>query len=102
MVPPHADHEDAAAHLQSTTNNIPWVAVRPTDLVDAPAASQYKIYDKPIGSLFGSGVVSRANVAKFMVDLITDKVLFAKYEHQMPVLYDAKQPSSSTDKEKTS
>ena len=44
-------------------------------------------------AVFGDGVATRANVAKCMVDMITDDKLFAEYSLRMPVLHDAVQPS---------
>lgn len=95
-LPPHADNEAAAAYLYSLagTGNMEWVVLRPTNLIDGPV-SNYKLYDKPIGSLFGSGVVTRANVAKCMVDLITNESLFETYKLRMPVVHDATQPSKA-------
>jgi len=93
LVPPHADNEEAAAYLYNiSTKNVPWVAIRPTDLIDADSPSEYIKLDKPPGGLFGDGVVTRANVAKCMVDMITDDKLFEEYKGHMPVLHDAVQP----------
>ena len=91
LVPPHKDNELAAAHLHSLgqDSGIEWAVVRPTDLIDGEA-SEYALYDKPEGSLFGGGVATRANVAKCMVDLMDDS-MWQKYKFQMPVLHDAKQ-----------
>jgi len=92
LVPPHKDNELAAAHLHSLgqDSGIEWAVVRPTDLIDGEA-SEYTLYDKPVGSLFGSGVIAtRANVAKCMVDLMDDS-MWQKYKFKMPVLHDKEQ-----------
>lgn len=93
LVPPHADNEQAAAYLLNAvgTGNMEWVAIRPTDLIDGDA-TEYKLMDKPPGGLFGDGVATRANVAKCMVDMITDDKLFQEHKRCMPVLHDAVQP----------
>lgn len=99
FLPPHADNEAAAAYLHhslgtddessmSGSSGVEWSAVRPTDLIDAPKPTEYETFDAPQGSLFGSGVVSRANVAKLMVDMIVDESLWSKYKYQFPVVHD--------------
>jgi len=90
LVPPHADNEAAAAYFFNvgTNSSVEWSVVRPTDLVDGEA-TEYTFHPKPIGSLFGSGIATRANVAKAMVDLVTDETVWEKYKFQFPVLCDA-------------
>lgn len=99
LIPPHADNESAAAYVYSLGNdsNLEWAVVRPTDLIDGEV-SEYKLYDKPQGSLFGSGVATRANVAKSMVDFITDDKLWATYKFTMPVLHDAEKEMTEATK----
>lgn len=55
-----------------------WVIIRPTSLTDAPKTRKYKI---TLGSP-ASGSVPRADVADFMLKLLTDK----KYDRQMPAI----------------
>jgi len=58
--------------------NLDWVIVRPTGLTDAPKTGKYKI-------TMGSPVsrrIPRADVADFMLKLMTDK----QYDHQMPAI----------------
>lgn len=95
LIAPHADNEAAAAYLMTQEKKQQysnWVVVRPTDLVDPKpeedACTSYVVYDKPVGSLFGGGQVSRANTARFMVDLLTNKEMFAKYKGKFPVVHD--------------
>mmetsp|Transcript_17491 Transcript_17491/g.26042 ORF Transcript_17491/g.26042 Transcript_17491/m.26042 type:complete len:261 (-) Transcript_17491:262-1044(-) len=86
LIPPHADNEMAADYLYND-RSFNWIVVRPTDLVDEETASKnYDIFDKSEGSLFGGPVVSRANVAHFMVELIKDDKMREQYKHQMPVI----------------
>jgi nucleoside-diphosphate-sugar epimerase len=91
LVPPHADNEQAAAYLaenHKTSTTIEWVVVRPTDLKEAEV-SKFQLYDKPPGSLFGSGIATKANVAQFMVELVLNKDnQWEQYKYQMPVLHD--------------
>jgi hypothetical protein len=110
LLPPHADNEDAAAYLQhhlpssslsqsqqpqqSNHNNVQWVIVRPTDLVNESTITEYVLFDQPPpgGVLFGQPhAVSRINVANFMVRLITDENLFTQYKFTLPVIHNNKQ-----------
>jgi hypothetical protein len=115
LLPPHADNEDAAAFLQhhlpppsSQTqqpnhNNIQWVIVRPTDLVNENSVTEYDLFDQPPpgGVLFGqSHTVSRINVANFMVRLVTDETLFEKYKFAFPVIHNAAVAPSPDDRHK--
>lgn len=95
LIPPHADNEQAAAYVESMgkDSGVEWTVIRPTDLIDGPV-SDYVLYDKPTGSLFGSGVAKRSNVAKSMVDMILDEKLWNQYRFEMPVVHDAKEEES--------
>lgn len=91
MIPPHRDNEGAAAYLLSQPqDDLEWVIVRPTDLVDEPPSSTYQLYAKPQGSLFGSGTATRSHVAQAMVKLFTTASLWNQWKFQMPVLIDDK------------
>lgn len=97
LVPPHADNEGAADYLYNKlgqNSGVEWSVIRPTDLIDADQASEYSLFDKCQGSLFG-GIATRANVAKAMVDLVLDDKMWQKYKFAMPVLHDAKQDAKS-------
>jgi putative NADH-flavin reductase len=87
-VPPHADMEQASEYLvQQDRATLDWSVVRPTNLIDEPEASgEYSIVDHPDGDLIGNDVVSRANVAHFMVELITNPKTWETYRHKMPVM----------------
>ena len=59
-------------------SDLEWVIIRPVGLTQAPKTGKYKIYDaKP-----GSSTIPRADVADFMLKLITDK----KYDKKMPAI----------------
>jgi putative NADH-flavin reductase len=86
LLPPHADNEAAALYLHEH-RDFNWAVVRPTNLIDGDV-SEYNIYAAPTGSLFGSEMATRANVADFMVDLILNDEKWGQYKHRMPVLQD--------------
>jgi putative NADH-flavin reductase len=59
-------------------SNVEWVIIRPTGLTDAPKTNTYKInLDIPT-----SRSIPRADVADFMLKLLTDK----KYDGKMPAI----------------
>jgi len=94
VIPPHADNEEAAEYLAKKVGvggaaTLEWTVVRPTDLTDGQA-TEYALFDKPQGSLFGSGAACRANVAKCMVDMILNEDKWEEYKFKMPVLHNAK------------
>ncbi|KAL3939036.1 MAG: hypothetical protein SGBAC_006162 [Bacillariaceae sp.] len=86
LLPPHVDNEEVAAFLQEH-QEISWSAVRPTNLVDADKADGlYSIQEESSLPLFGSQAISRANVAHFMVELVSNHATYAKWKHKMPVV----------------
>jgi nucleoside-diphosphate-sugar epimerase len=90
LIPPHSDNEQAAAHVHSLgkDSGIEWCVVRPTDLIDGDV-TEYRLLPKPRGSLFGGGEpATRANVAKCMVDMITDDSVWNQWKFQLPVVMD--------------
>lgn len=91
MIPPHADNELAAAHVNSLgTNGLEWSVVRPGDLIDGEV-SEYVLEEKPRPGLFdSSSPATRANVAKCMVDMILNDTTWQEWKFQMPVLHDKK------------
>ena len=91
MIPPHRDNEAAAAFLSDAVAQgsefVEWAVVRPTDMING-AVSKYSLYENPQGGLFGAGQTTRANVAKFMVDMILNGDLWQDWKFKMPVLHD--------------
>ncbi|CAJ1943603.1 unnamed protein product [Cylindrotheca closterium] len=86
LLPPHVDNEEVAAFLQEH-KEINWSALRPTNLVDADEADGiYKIQEESSLPLFGSQAISRANVAHFMVELVTNESTYSQWKHKMPVI----------------
>jgi len=59
-------------------SNLEWVLIRPVGLTDSPKTGKYQIYDKKPGS----ATIPRADVADFMLKLMTDK----KYDKMMPAI----------------
>jgi putative NADH-flavin reductase len=59
-------------------SNADWVIIRPTGLTDAPKTNTYKINL----NIPTSRSIPRADVADFMLKLLTDK----KYDRQMPAI----------------
>lgn len=107
LIPPHADNEDAAAYLynynrDSSGKKVEWCVVRPTDLIDSDVVGKYVLYDKPKGSLFGSGSASRINVAKTMVDLIIGPKMWEQYKFTLPVMYDDDEEGETSGKKSSS
>lgn len=99
LVPPHVDNEKTALYL-SENSGFDWTVVRPGDLYNKEDetthtnAEGYKIYDHPIGSLFGDNSTARSDVADFMVEVATmnSKSWTELYKHKMPVIYGEKEP----------
>ena len=100
LVPPHRDNEAAAKYVYEDvgtdmSKSFEWAVVRPTDLVDAEKTSKYVTYDKPVGGLFGDNTVSRINVAKFFVDLLTSDDLWQTWVYKFPVVHNAEETAVS-------
>eukprot|EP01083_Nonionella_stella_P005031 14658_1 len=94
IIPPHKDNECAASYISKVDSpSIEWTVVRPTDLINGEA-TKYEVFTKPQKSLFGNvkdGITTRANVAKFMVDLIMtndEGGLWDTWKGKMPVVHD--------------
>lgn len=90
FLPPHRDNEMAVAYIHGKANNpnLEWVIVRPTELTDG-SASKYEMFSKPIDPLFGGDrSVTRANVARSMVDMILTNTLWEEWKFKMPTVYD--------------
>lgn len=94
LLPPHADNEKAAAHLQSTYGSghkmIEWTAVRPDALVDEDSVTAYSTHPSPTCSaIFDEGKTSRINVASFMTQLVLKNEIWNQWKSQMPVIYNS-------------
>jgi nucleoside-diphosphate-sugar epimerase len=99
LVPSFADNEAAAHYLYHTVGvpstrepSVEWTVVRPTNLVAEDASSSslsYQAMDHPVGPLFGPAHVTRAQVARFMVDLALEDTIWNQYKYRMPAVYDS-------------
>ena len=90
LIPPHVDNEQASDYMFSLPRDgtsLEWCIVRPTSLREGPPR-KYAVYSKPPGSLFGGYSVSRATVATFMVDLLTDAAKWDSHKYQAPVVHE--------------
>jgi hypothetical protein len=92
LLPPHVDNEKAADYLRTDIGQsdgaIEWAVVRPDNLVNQDAVTEYDVHPSPIRSaIFDAGVTSRINVGHFMADLITDDATWNRWKGQMPVIY---------------
>lgn len=96
LLPPHADNEEAAAtvHRLGKDSGMEWTILRPATLIDG-IVNEYILLDDPGSPLFGSGIVKRSNVAKAIVDCITDEETWMKWKFRFPVIHDAETTSSS-------
>ncbi len=95
LLPPHVDNEQAADYLWTQISHndrfIEWAAVRPDNLIDQNAVTEYEVHSSPLRiAIFGSGQTSRINVGHFMADLITHDETWQKWQGQMPVIYNKK------------
>ena len=92
LLPPHADNENVADFLRTKIGQqdsvIEWAAVRPDGLTNESEVTEYEVHASPIRSaIFDTGTTSRINVGHFMAALITDDDVWAKWEGQMPAIY---------------
>ena len=92
----HVNGCSAADYLRiqigQNDGKIEWSAVRPDNLIDEHAVTEYEIHPSPIRSaIFDTGITSRINVAHFMTELITNEDVWNTWQGQMPVIYNTKQ-----------
>lgn len=94
LLPPHVDNEEAADFLRTEIGRqnkaIEWAAVRPDTLIDENKVTAYELHPSPTRSaIFNPGKTSRINVGHFMAELITNSDTWAKWQWQMPVIYNS-------------
>lgn len=91
LLPAHLDNEQVVDYLRLKSSNIQWVSVRPVSLVNNNTVTKYDTSPSPIENpIFGSGEVSRVNVAHFISELISNEDTWNKWKEQMPVIYNKK------------
>ena len=92
LLPPHRDNETAAAHLHevvgTSVGHLEWCSVRPDSLVEG-AESPYDVLPSPVTGLLTGQPTTRANVARFMTELMDDEALWSAWRFQMPVVMNA-------------
>ena len=97
FIPPHSDNEGAAQHLYETvgkqSEHLEWCSVRPDSLINAEV-SPFDISASPVTGLFSGRPTTRANVARFMTELIEDKALWETWKFNMPVIMNSQSESS--------
>ena len=94
-LPPHADNMSVVDYLHKEARGNPhveFVAVRPSDMVDADE-SAYELHATLQNGIFDAGTTSRANVGAFMADLATDKDVWDAWRGTYPQILDAKAKS---------
>ncbi len=94
LLPPHVDNEQAAAYLCDSIGtehpHIEWTVIRPDGLTDEDTVTPWSVHPSPTRNpIFDAGQTSRNNVAAFIVNLLQDDALFAQWQGEMPVLYNA-------------
>ncbi|HEB90128.1 MAG TPA: NAD(P)-dependent oxidoreductase [Deltaproteobacteria bacterium] len=91
-LPPHKDNELAAGRLHRDIGRqspyIEWCVVRPDTLTDE-GLSACRLTASPTTSLLRGRPTARANVARFMIDLVDDDRLWDTWKFRMPVIMDA-------------
>jgi nucleoside-diphosphate-sugar epimerase len=102
LLPPHKDNETAAEYLhrniEKGSKHVEWCSVRPDSLIDAEI-SPYDIQESPSTGIFTGRPTTRANVAKFMTELVENTELWNIWKFRMPVIMNAEesvQPVAST------
>lgn len=101
VLPPHADNMANIAYLGTRAANpspfIDFCAVRPSDMIDADP-SPYNLHTTLQNGIFNAGVTSRANVGRFMADLVTDSKLWRTWKGGYPHILNEVPPEKSKTK----
>jgi hypothetical protein len=88
-LPPHRDNETAAEYLHreigKRNKHVEWCSVRPDSLINAEI-SPYEIAASPTTGIFTGRPTSRANVARFMTELVENTALWTTWKFRMPVI----------------
>jgi nucleoside-diphosphate-sugar epimerase len=91
LLPPARDNQRAADFLAlevgAAAPFVEWVVVRPDSLLDGEV-SAYRTHDGIVSSLFRADGTRLANVAHFMVELVTDDAAWRSWRGKMPVVVD--------------
>lgn len=89
LIPPQSDNTAAAEYIVKTIglNNpyIQWCAVRPDGFIDGDV-SEYVVFEDPQHPFYASHKVRKANIAKFVGELVGDEGVWGKWRFKMPVI----------------
>jgi hypothetical protein len=89
LVPPAKDNQEAADFLLEYVGTgspfVQWVVVRPDTLVDGDV-TEYALHESLVSSLAKPDDTSRANVAHFMCELVTDPKAWDAWQCKLPVI----------------
>jgi hypothetical protein len=92
LVPPAKDNQDAADFLLEYVGTgspfVQWAVVRPDTLLDGDV-TEYVLHEGLVSSLAKPDHTSRANVAHFMCDLVTEPRVWKAWRGGMPVIVNA-------------
>ncbi len=92
LVPPARDNQDAADFLRVKVGQadpfVRWVALRPDTLVEG-GVSEYALHEGLVSSLAKPDRSSMDNVAHFMCELVTEPLVWEKWEGGLPVIINA-------------
>jgi hypothetical protein len=92
LVPPAKDNQDAADFLLDYVGTdspfVGWVVIRPDTLVDGDE-TEYALHEGIVSSLAKPDDTSRANVAHFMCDLVTEPAAWRAWQGKVPVIVNA-------------
>lgn len=89
LLPPAQDNQSAADFLldgiPSDNPSVQWVVVRPDSLIEGEV-SRYELHEGLVSSLRSPGSTSRANVAHFMCELVTNPEVWSRWRGALPVI----------------
>ena len=92
VLPPARDNQSAADFLldgiRSDNASVQWVVVRPDSLVEGEV-SRYELHEELVSDLRSPASTSRANVAHFMCELVTDPEAWSRWRGKLPVVINA-------------
>jgi hypothetical protein len=92
LVPPARDNQTAADFLLEYVGTdspfIGWVVIRPDTLVDGDVTG-YALHEGIVSSLAKPDDTSRANVAHFMCELVTEPAAWRAWQGKVPVIVNA-------------
>lgn len=106
LLPPHYDNVKNAAYLHSQVGSghnrfVDFVAVRPSNMIDGDEL-EYTLHERLQNGIFNAGKTTRANVGRFMADLVTEPDVWTTWKGKWPQILNvpeadgAKAPTAGT------